>query len=219
MDMIKYILFDLDGTLTDPEEGITKSMQYALGHMGVEVQDLTSLRKHIGPPLKEGLMEFWGFDEKKTEEAIGWYRKCFAKTGMYQNVVYPGIEDVLKTLVAEGKKLILATSKAEKYAILIMEHFGLDIYFTDMCGSSLDGTRGKKGDVIRYALEKNQITDIDEVVMVGDRLHDILGAKENGLKSVGVLYGFGDREELELAGANKIAQDMKELQNILLSEV
>lgn len=216
--MTKYILFDLDGTLTDPEEGITKSLQYALRHMGIEVEDLTTLRRHIGPPLKEGLMEYWGFDEEKTEEAIVWYREYFAKAGMFQNIVYPGVEKVLEALTAEGKKLILATSKAEKYAILIMEHFGLDKYFTDMCGASMDGTRGKKGDVIHYALEKNQITNKDEVVMVGDRLHDIKGAKANGIKSIGVLYGFGDREELELAGADKIAQNLEELKSILLSE-
>ncbi len=216
--MTKYILFDLDGTLTDPEEGITKSLQYALRHMGIEVEDLTTLRRHIGPPLKEGLMEYWGFDEEKTEEAIVWYREYFAKAGMFQNIVYPGVEKVLEALTAEGKKLILATSKAEKYAILIMEHFGLDKYFTDMCGASMDGTRGKKGDVIHYALEKNQITNKDEVVMVGDRLHDIKGAKANGIKSIGVLYGFGEREELELAGADKIAQNLEELKSILLSE-
>ncbi len=217
--MTKYILFDLDGTLTDPEEGITKSLQYALRHMGIEIDDLTTLRRHIGPPLKEGLMEYWGLDEEKTEAAILWYREYFAKTGMYQNIVYPGVEKVLEALVAEGKKLILATSKAEKFAILIMEHFGLDKYFSDMCGTSLDGLRGKKADVIHYALEKNQIRDKDEVIMVGDRLHDIAGAKENGIKSIGVLYGFGDREELELAGADKIAQDMEELKHILLLEI
>ncbi|MDF2804066.1 MAG: hypothetical protein K0S61_3969 [Anaerocolumna sp.] len=217
--MTKYILFDLDGTLTDPEEGITKSLQYALRHMGIEIDDLTTLRRHIGPPLKEGLMEYWGLDEEKTEAAILWYREYFAKTGMYQNIVYPGVEKVLEALVAEGKKLILATSKAEKFAILIMEHFGLDKYFSDMCGASLDGLRGKKADVIHYALEKNQIRDKDEVIMVGDRLHDIAGAKENGIKSIGVLYGFGDREELELAGADKIAQDMEELKHILLLEI
>jgi phosphoglycolate phosphatase len=217
--MTKYILFDLDGTLTDPEEGITKSLQYALRHMGIEIDDLTTLRRHIGPPLKEGLMEYWGLDEEKTEAAILWYREYFAKTGMYQNIVYPGVEKVLEALVAEGKKLILATSKAEKFAILIMEHFGLDKYFSDMCGASLDGLRGKKADVIHYALEKNQIRNKDEVIMVGDRLHDIAGAKENGIKSIGVLYGFGDREELELAGADKIAQDMEELKHILLLEI
>lgn len=216
--MIKYILFDLDGTLTDPEEGITKSLQYALRHMGINVDDLTTLRRHIGPPLKEGLMEYWGFDEEKTEEAIVWYREYFAKEGMYQNKVYRGIKEVLETLVSEGKKLILATSKAEKYARLIMEHFELDRYFTDMCGASLDGVRGKKGDVIRYALEKNKIINTEEVVMVGDRLHDILGAKENGIKSIGVLYGFGSKEELKSAGADKIAKDLEELKNILLAE-
>lgn len=216
--MIKYILFDLDGTLTDPEEGITKSLQYALRHMGINVDDLTTLRRHIGPPLKEGLMEYWGFDEEKTEEAIVWYREYFAKEGMYQNKVYRGIKEVLETLVSGGKKLILATSKAEKYARLIMEHFELDRYFTDMCGASLDGVRGKKGDVIRYALEKNKIINTEEVVMVGDRLHDILGAKENGIKSIGVLYGFGSKEELKGAGADKIAKDLEELKNILLAE-
>lgn len=216
--MIKYILFDLDGTLTDPEEGITKSLQYALRRMGVEVEDLTALRRHIGPPLKEGLMEFWGFDEEKTEEAIVWYREYFSEKGMYQNKVYTGIKEVLEVLAANEKKLILATSKAEKYAKLIMDHFGLDKYFVDMCGASMDGSRGKKGDVIRYALDKNNITNQDEVIMVGDRMHDILGAKENGIKSIGVLYGFGSREELNSAGADKIAGNMDELKRMLLED-
>lgn len=216
--MKKYILFDLDGTLTDPEEGITKSMQYALGHMGIEVEDRTTLRKHIGPPLHEGLKEIWGFDEEKTEEAIRWYREMYAKEGMYQNEVYPGVEEALADLKNAGMTLIVATSKAEPYAKLIMEHFHLDSYFTDICGSSLDGTRSKKGDVIRYALEKNGITNKNEVVMVGDRLHDVIGAKENSIMCVGVLYGFGTREELMGAGAEKIAKDLEELKQILLHE-
>lgn len=218
IDMIKYILFDLDGTLTDPEEGITKSLQYALMHMGVQVEDLTTLRRHIGPPLKEGLMEFWRFDEEKTEEAIIWYREYFAEKGMYQNNVYSGVKALLETLVAHNKMLILATSKAEKYAKLIMEHFGLDQYFVDICGASMDGSRGKKGDVIRYALDKNNISNQDEVIMVGDRLHDILGAKENEIKSIGVLYGFGSKEELKSAGADKIAVDLEELEHMLLAD-
>lgn len=217
--MIKrYLLFDLDGTLTNPKEGITKSLQYALHHVGIEVEDLDSLEKHIGPPLIDGLRDIQGLKEEEIKEAARWYREYFKEKGIFLNVKYEGIDDLLDTLVKAGRTLILATSKPEEFARKIMEHFNLDHYFKDICGAAMDDTRRKKGDIIAYALKKNGINDKEQVVMIGDRLHDIIGARENGISSIGVLYGFGSKEELTEAGAGSLAKDLKELKDILLKE-
>lgn len=210
------ILLDLDGTITNPKEGITKSIQYALKKVGVEVENLDTLTKHIGPPLKEGFMEFWGFDEETANRLVHYYREYFAVTGIYENVVYDGMEELLKKLKVAGKTLIVATSKPEFFARQIMEYFHLDSYFTDICGSNLDGTRTKKGDVIAYAMEKNQITCKEDTIMIGDRSHDIIGAKENGIFSVGVLYGFGSEEEFKNNNANYIVKNIEELEKLLM---
>ncbi|MGB8452015.1 MAG: HAD family hydrolase [Anaerocolumna sp.] len=217
--MKQYILFDLDGTVTNPKEGITKSIQYALHHMGIEVEDLDSLCKHIGPPLKYGFMDFWNFSEEEADRGISLYREYFSVTGIYQNYEYEGIKELFECLTKAGKMLILATSKPEKFARLIMGHFHLDQYFYDICGASMDSKRSKKGDIIRYALDKNNITNLEQAVMVGDRLHDIEGAKENKIDSIGVLYGFGTREELTEAGAGETAATVEELKAILLRNI
>ena len=214
--MITYILLDLDGTITNPKEGITKSVQYALKHMGIVVDDLDSLCKHIGPPLKDGFREFWNLNEEEALQAVMKCREYYSVTGILQNVEYEGMEELLQKLIEEGKQLIVATCKPEFYAKQIMEHFELSKYFIDICGSSMDGSRSSKGDVIQYALEKNHITRLDQVVMVGDRLHDMEGAKENEIASIGVLYGFGGREELVNAGAGQIAETVEELERILI---
>ncbi len=210
------ILFDLDGTITNPKEGITKSIQHALKHFDIEVEDLDSLCKHIGPPLKDGFIEFWNMDEVQVEIAIQKFREYFIAKGISQNIEYPGIKDLFIALKNKGKQLIVATSKPEVFAKQILEEFDLAIYFDDICGSNLDETRTKKGEVIAYALEKNHITDKEKVVMVGDRKHDIEGAKENDLLAIGVLYGFGNQEEMEKAGAYQIAETIKDLEELLL---
>jgi len=215
--MIQYIFIDLDGTITDSQEGITKSIQYALRKMGIKIEDLNSLRRHIGPPLRDSFMEYYNFDKDKLEEVVKYYREYYVEKGIFENEVYTGMEEMFEKLSSTGKKLIVATSKAEVFAKKIMEHFDLAKYFTDICGSSMDGSREKKGDVIRYALEKNHITELEQVVMVGDRFHDIVGAKENELTSIGVLYGFGNRKELEDAGAGQIAETVKDLEEILMN--
>jgi phosphoglycolate phosphatase len=215
--MKKYILFDLDGTITNPKEGITKSIQYALKHMGIEVEDLDSLCRHIGPPLKDGFKEFWGFNEEEAELGLIKYREYFTVTGIYQNLEYDGVKEMLEELKEAGSSLILATSKPEKYAKIILEHFDLLQYFSSVCGSTMDGSRSKKGDVIQYALKKNGITTLEEVIMIGDRYHDIVGAVENNIASIGVLYGFGDREELANAGADYIAESVTDLKELLFS--
>lgn len=211
----EYLLFDLDGTLTDPKEGITKSVRHALRAFDIEVEDLDSLCCFIGPPLRDSFMEYYGFSEENATTAISIYREYFSDRGLYENEAYEGIDRVLKTLKDSGKKLYVATSKPEVFAKKILEHFDLDSYFEFIGGADLAETRVKKGDVIRYVLEENHITDLDRVMMVGDRKHDILGAKEAGVASVGVLYGYGNREELLEAGADFIAESVFDLQNLL----
>ncbi len=211
-----YVLFDLDGTLTDPMEGITRSVQYALGAYGIEEPDLKALCPFIGPPLGESFMKYYGFSRERAEEAIYKYREYFAVKGIFENRVYEGIPGLLGRLRERGRKLLVATSKPEAFAVQILEHFHLDGYFDWVCGASMDEKRVKKGEVIAYALETAGIRDVSKAVMVGDREHDVLGAKENGMDCVGVLFGYGDRQELEAAGAVKIVETVEELGRILL---
>ena len=202
--MYDTVLFDLDGTLTDPGEGITNSVDFALSKYGIETKDKRELYKFIGPPLKDSFMKYYGFDEEKAEEAIAFYREYFRDRGIFENRVYDDVEDMLTKLYADGKTIVLATSKPEEFALRILEHFGLRKYFSVVAGASMDSSRSKKGDVIAYALSMCGNIDKNTSVMIGDREHDIIGAKENGLKSIGVLYGYGDENELKTAGANYI---------------
>ena len=215
--MYQYILFDLDGTLTNSELGITKSVQHALKKFGIEVEDRTVLRPFIGPPLGESFQVYYGMSKEESELAITYYRERFSVKGLYENEVYEGVEKMLQDLKESGKKLILATSKPEKFTMLILEHFDLLKYFDFVAGATMDGSRGEKADVIRYALEISGIKDKSEAIMVGDRKFDILGAKENGLTSIGVLYGFGDREELTEAGADYIVEKAEDIVKVLLA--
>jgi len=214
--MYKYILFDLDGTLTDPGIGITNSVMYALKKFGIEVDDRASLYKFIGPPLLESFQKFYGFSKEDSELGLKYYREYFKPKGLYENKVYEGIESLLQELKKQGKKLLVATSKPEEFAIEILKHFHLLDYFDFVAGASMDEKRVKKADVITYALESYGITDKSSVIMVGDREHDVLGAKENELKSIGVQYGYGDYEELVHAGADYIAQNPEDILQIVL---
>ena len=204
--MYQNILFDLDGTLTDPGTGITNSVVYALKKFGIDVADRTSLYKFIGPPLKGSFQEFFGFSDEQGDLAVRNYREYFRERGMLENEVYDGIPELLARLKEKGRTLIVATSKPEPFTLEILRHFRLLDYFDFVAGATMDETRNKKADIIRYALENCGITDPSSAVMVGDRKHDILGAKENGLDSVGVLFGYGDEEELKTAGATFIAE-------------
>lgn len=218
MASYQTILFDLDGTLTDPLEGITKGAQYALKHYGIIVEDNTTLAPFIGPPLVDSFMEFYGFPREKALEACKYYREYFRDTGIFQNVPYSGIHSFLASLQKAGKRLFVASSKPEEFVRRILIHFELDSYFEFMGGSEMDGVRGKKAEVIQYVLETNRITDLSHVIMVGDRRHDVEGARECGLDCIGVLYGYGGREELTQAGAIALAADLDELQTLLLAE-
>ncbi len=284
------LLFDLDGTLTDPMVGITKSVQYALRHYGIIEEDLTRLIPFIGPPLRDSFQKYYGFSKEQASEGVLVYREYFSEKGIFENKEIPGIREMLEALNAQGKKLYVATSKPEVYAKKILEYFSLDHFFTFIGGADFGETRVNKADVIRYVLEKTGLccpdkeeadrseraelaknTDTAEaaegtntaersktaegtntaerseaakgtntkekskpaegtdtskrtelrkkkIVMIGDREHDILGAKENGIQSVGVLFGYGSRRELEEAGADRIAETVEDLIHSLLMD-
>ncbi len=209
--MYDNILFDLDGTLTDPSEGITNSVTYALEKFGITVEDKKTLYKFIGPPLVVAFSEYYGFSKEDSEKATAYYRETFSVKGLYENKVYDGVVNLLGTLKNSGKKLILATSKPEKFAKEIMRYFDLAKYFDLICGATFDSTRNTKDKVITYALCEAGITDKRKTVMIGDRHHDIDGARMNGIDSIGVLYGFGDKEELTKAGATYIAENIEDI--------
>lgn len=213
MKMMKkqYLLFDVDGTLTDPMIGITKSVQYALRSYGIEVEDLSQLCCFIGPPLKDSFMEYYDFSEIQACEAIGRYREYYQVTGIFENKVYPGIEELLKELKESGRTLITASSKPEVYVRQILEHFQLDSYFDFIGGADLEEIRVQKADVIQYVMDCNRITDLEQVIMIGDREHDIQGAKKVGIESVGVLYGYGSMKELKAAGADYVIDTVENL--------
>ncbi len=216
MKEYKYILFDLDGTLTDPAVGITTSVAYALEKFGIKVDDISTLNHFIGPPLLDSFMEDYGFTEDQAKNAIEYYRERFRVKGLYENIVYDGILGMLKELKKSGKELILATSKPEPFAKEIMQHFGLDKYFLFIAGSNFDGTRTAKSEVIEYALENAGVIDKTSCIMIGDRKHDIAGAKKTALDSIGVLYGYGSREELESAGATYIAETVDDITKLII---
>lgn len=211
----KYVLFDLDGTLTDSQDGIMNSIEYMLRHYGIQVEDRSALRPWMGPPLSDSLMRYYGFNPEQAQEGVKKYREYFDKTGIFENRVYPGMEQLLEKLQAQGYLLMTATSKPEVFAKRIMDHFGLTTYFAFIGGATMDDSRVHKGDVIRYVLETNHIDDLSQVMMVGDRENDIIGARQNGLESIGVLYGYGGREELETAGADHIAETVEDIAGFL----
>ncbi|MBQ6569856.1 MAG: HAD family hydrolase [Clostridia bacterium] len=214
--MYKYVLFDLDGTLTDPGEGITNSIVYSLKKFGIEVTDKTTLYPFIGPPLYNSFQKYYGFDGERSQKAVELYREYYRDAGIFENVVYDGIPEVLKALKDAGKTLVVATSKPEEFAVRILEKFGLSEYFNIVAGATMDGSRIEKCDVIRYALEKCKTEEKSLAVMVGDRCYDIIGAKSVGIASIGVLFGYGSLDELKTAGADYIAETPRDLLSILL---
>lgn len=196
------VYFDLDGTLTDPKPGITRSIQYALGRLGREVPAEDELTWCIGPPLHASLKELLGTDDL-VERAVSLYRERFADIGLFENTVYPGVEDTLSAVAGSGRRLFVATSKAVVYAERIIDHFKLRIYFERVFGSELDGTRSNKTDLLGYALKTTSV-DPSQAIMIGDRSHDMIGARNNKMTAVGVLYGYGSKQELLDAGAHHI---------------
>lgn len=213
--MYEIILFDLDGTLTDPKIGITSSVQYALQEMGIKEEDPDVLIPFIGPPLLASFKEFYHMSDQEAVQAIGYYRERFSVTGLYENKVYAGMEELLASLKNQGKKLIVATSKPTEFSVQILEYFGLKQYFAAIVGSNIDGTRTEKSDVIEFALTGENITDLSKVVMIGDRKYDISGAKKNHIDVIAVAYGYGSQEELAAADPNYIVSSVSELASLL----
>lgn len=215
MKNYSIILFDLDGTLTDSSQGIINAIVYALKKMGVNDYDMSLLKKFLGPPLHESFEKFFHFDKKESLQAVEYYREYFSTKGLFENKVYCGITDLLKTLKENGNTLILATSKPQPFTDRIMQHFDLVKYFDFIAGSNMDTTRSKKAEVIEYAITECNIKDKSSVVMVGDRAEDMIGAQTVGIDSIGVEYGYGTFDELENTGATYIAKTVEELKSLL----
>ena len=217
--MYSYIFFDLDGTLTDPQEGITKCIHYALEAFDMAPQSLEELKKHIGPPLFSTFHDYYQMNEEDTKKAIEKYRERFSVVGLFENKVFSGIIPMLSKLKEHGKKLGVATSKPEVYTLRILEKFQLSPYFDVICGSTLDGSRDAKADVIEETLRRFKLTqkDLEHVIMVGDRKQDVIGAKKCGIRSIGVRFGFAEKGELEEAGADYIVNTIEELEDLILS--
>lgn len=211
----KVILFDLDGTITDPKIGITKSFQYALQHFGIQVDNLDALEPVIGPPLKKSFSEFYHLSEEQIESAIEKYRERFSTVGLYENEIYDGMENLLKELSEAGYTLEIASSKPTVFVEKICEHFKIKQYFTHIVGSFLDGRRGEKEEVVEEAIRLSKATP-DHIIMVGDRIYDVIGAHKKGIAVIGVSYGYGGRQELEEAGADVIVDTVAQLREELL---
>lgn len=213
--MYNVILFDLDGTLTDPLEGITKSALYALDKMKIDAGNTASFKSFIGPPLRTSFQESYSLSEEEAHRAVELYREYYAVRGMYENKVFPGIPELLATLRQEGKRLFVATTKATVFAEQVLKHFQLDNYFSMIIGSNLDGTRSNKAEIIKCILDTLPDVLKENVVMVGDRMFDIDGARANGITSIGVRYGYGTEEELATARPDYLVSSVAQLKMLL----
>jgi phosphoglycolate phosphatase len=219
--MYQYILFDLDGTLTDPREGITKSVQYALREMGIDEPNLSALEHFIGPPLRSEFAESYGMDAQTAEQAVKAYRVRFSEIGWRENLLFDGVPDMLRKLKTAGKIIGIASSKPRIYVERILQHFEIADDFDVIVGSELDGTRDTKAEVVREALRQLGVTKENraQAVLVGDRFHDIEGAHAEGIACIGVTFGFGGRAELEAYKAEWIVESIAELTALLVADV
>lgn len=209
------VLFDLDGTLTDSQVGITKSVQYALAKFGIEERNLNKLVPFIGPPLTDSFQKIYGLDVTQAYQAREYYREYFAVKGIYENRVYPGIPALLGNLSRQGKRLFVATSKPTLYAEEIVRHFGLAPFIKLVVGSNMDGTRTDKQEIIEFIAAELAGTDKSQIVMVGDRKFDVIGARKAGIDCVAVAYGYGTREELAGESPTYLAETIEDLACIL----
>lgn len=212
--MYKYIFLDLDGTLTDPYLGITNSVKYALKKFNIDATN-EELKCFIGPPLVDSFMEFYHFSLDDAILAKQYYREVFSTKGLFENEIYPNTINVLEKLKELGCTLVLATSKPEKFSIEILKHFNIFDYFTFCACATLDESRSKKGQVIKYAIDNLNIKNMDEILMVGDRFHDCVGAHENGIKCCYVTYGYGSVDEAKKYDAEYIIDDLNDLIKII----
>lgn len=214
--MYTNLLFDLDGTISDSAKGIMKGAYIALRHFGIEVKDYSELYKFIGPPLVTSFSKYYGLTEEEAVEAVKVYREYYGKKGLFENELYPGMEEFLKKLKNMGKHLLVATSKPQSYSVTILEHFKIAGYFDFIGGASMDGKIGTKAQVIEHTLRNAGITDLSNTIMIGDRHHDVEGASQMGLECIGVLYGYGSEEELLAAGAKYIAKNTDDILKIVM---
>lgn len=217
MGRFEHIFFDLDGTLTDPAEGITNSIAYVLDYYKIDYPSKKALERHIGPPLHKTFITEYGFDENSAELAIQKYREYFSDKGIFENRLFDGIPEMLSGLKAKSKKIYLATSKPQYYAKKILEHFDIAKYFDFVSGCELDGTRSQKTEVIEHICENVGLKDLSTSVMVGDRKYDIEGAHHFGMPCIAVLFGYGSMEEFKEAKADYIVESVEELYNLLIS--
>lgn len=213
--MYQYILFDLDGTLTDPREGITKSVQYALAKMGIDEPDLTSLEHFIGPPLYDEFRRCYGFDDTQAKQAVAAYRERFSAIGWQENLLFDSVPSVLKSLRSTGKILAIASSKPTVFVDKILDLFEITQYFDVISGATLDSTISTKTQVVERALQMLAVTERKSAVLVGDRMHDVEGAHACAIDCVGVTFGFGGLQELQQAGAEHVVQNFSELMHVL----
>jgi len=209
------VLFDLDGTLTESAPGITRSIAYALETAGVPPLDAATLLRFVGPPLFDSFRDIAGLDDAGAAAAVSAYREYFIEHGMYDNSVYPGISELLQALLDDGRRLAVATSKPTPQAVPIIEHFGLSKYFEVVLGPATDGLDTTKADVVADVLQTMGIPANPDVVLIGDRSHDVVGAHAVGISSIGVTWGYGSREELRATGADVIVSDVEELAELL----
>ncbi len=218
--MFRYALFDLDGTLTDPGEGITKSIQYSFESHGIPVEDRRELGVYIGPPLQEEFIARLGVDEEKAASLVAKFRERYNEVGWLENEPIPGIPEALQVLRGAGVRLAVASSKPITVATMVLRHFDLEPYFDAICCSAPDGSHALKKDIVARALTELQVTEEEKpfAVMVGDRKHDIIGGKANGIAAVGLLTGYGSREELQGAGADFIAASPAEMAQWILAD-
>jgi phosphoglycolate phosphatase len=216
MDKYKVILFDLDGTLSDPKVGITKSVQYALQKMDIDEPDIDKLECFIGPPLQVSFAEYYNFDKANTQKAIDLYRERFKEKGLFENELYSNISLLLKSLKEQQFTLVVATSKPTVFAEQILNYFNIDQYFELVVGSNLDGTRASKTEIIQYILDMYTEHKLDDFIMIGDRKHDIIGANNTGIDSIGVTYGYGSFDELSHSNPSHIVKSVDQLKDILI---
>lgn len=212
----QYILFDLDGTITDSALGITNCVSYALKELNQEPLPPKSLMRFIGPPLLDAFMEYGGIDKKMATNAVAKYRERYKDIGIFECSIYSGIAEVLKALKDADKTVILATAKPLEFAKIIIEHFNLIQYFDDMVGANFSGNLIHKHEIIAEVIKRFNITDRTSAIMIGDREQDISGAKMFSLESIGVRYGFAEENELEDAGATYIADTPNDILKIIL---
>ncbi|MBE5944202.1 MAG: HAD family hydrolase [Lachnospiraceae bacterium] len=218
-----YVIFDLDGTITEPAEGITNAIIYALKKYNIQVDDRSSLFKFIGPPLRDSFKEFYGFSQERAEEAVSFYREYYKDRGLIENELMPGIKHCLELLNKAGCKLCVATSKPEEYAIKILDNLQVLNFFDTVAGASLDGSRDKKELVMKYLFErlkeKYEGFCVDKAVMVGDRHFDIYGANYFKMESIGVTFGYGSKDELTEAGATVVLDSSQDIEKYILQNI